>query len=354
MFPIGIRILKNNKLIYPVEFLTGVDSRSGEYVVKTKVEGDMIESTDVMVRTQCMAINGPVFERDIVEVNIDGELVVGTVRMDESVLSFYIEAQDRKITLESGMSGVFIIGFEEDEKVVQTTTSNEVVTDNTVDLEKKAAVQQVKTEDVEVVAEPALDKEEILAVEQVKEEQAKDIEGAIEETEKIEESEVVAVADKVEMADGSIDGQDVIVNISTSTNVKANKTMFVSAIVSDGEKVTVDGIVDGVSADAQLKVSAAVIAKLGNVKNVTIVSDDDYVISPFQRKFIEKWIKDDWIKSNGKKVQNSELWKTIFDMVRDKKVVWVAIKDIDGEPELLECKEAAIKKANEYELLENK
>ncbi len=54
--------------------------------------------------------------------------------------------------------------------------------------------------------------------------------------------------------------------------------------------------------------------------DITIYSDSTYVI-----KGITEWI-DNWIRKDWKKVKNVELWKELYDLVKDRDVKWEWVK----------------------------
>lgn len=73
----------------------------------------------------------------------------------------------------------------------------------------------------------------------------------------------------------------------------------------------------------------AVIAGLSQLKEpceVTVYSDSAYTVNAFNEKWLAGWIRSGWKKADGKPVQNSDLWKTLYDLVSYHKVTFVKVK----------------------------
>ncbi|MCR5656207.1 MAG: ribonuclease HI [Butyrivibrio sp.] len=70
---------------------------------------------------------------------------------------------------------------------------------------------------------------------------------------------------------------------------------------------------------------------------VEVVSDSKYVISAFNEKWIDSWIKKGWKKSDGKPVKNVELWKRLLEAAGVHDITWTWVKGHDGHPENERC-----------------
>ena len=73
---------------------------------------------------------------------------------------------------------------------------------------------------------------------------------------------------------------------------------------------------------------------IGEPCKIHVISDSQYVVNTFQKKWIDKWIKDDWThkvfdrKTKTSKVEpikNSDLWKRLIEAKKDHEVdfMWV-------------------------------
>jgi len=49
-----------------------------------------------------------------------------------------------------------------------------------------------------------------------------------------------------------------------------------------------------------------------NGYNLTIFSDSKYVINAVEKGWIESWAHADWVRTNGKELKNSDLWKRFY------------------------------------------
>lgn len=75
----------------------------------------------------------------------------------------------------------------------------------------------------------------------------------------------------------------------------------------------------------------AVISGIGALKepcNLKIYSDSAYVVNAFNEKWIDNWQKNNWVKSDKKKVENDDLWKLLLLQIKSKKhnVEFVKVK----------------------------
>ncbi len=64
---------------------------------------------------------------------------------------------------------------------------------------------------------------------------------------------------------------------------------------------------------------------------VEIYSDSAYVINAFEKNWIPNWIKRGWKTSQGKPVENQDLWKDLIPLVKDRKIIWKKVKGHSGD-----------------------
>ncbi|MEG1719445.1 MAG: ribonuclease HI [Clostridia bacterium] len=77
----------------------------------------------------------------------------------------------------------------------------------------------------------------------------------------------------------------------------------------------------------------AVIAGLEELKEpceVVLTSDSKYVLDPLRKGWLEKWEKNNWVKSDKKPVLNLALWKELLEEVRKHKMIYKWIKGHSG------------------------
>ena len=77
----------------------------------------------------------------------------------------------------------------------------------------------------------------------------------------------------------------------------------------------------------------AVIEALKNTpkaSTVEINSDSAYIINAFEQKWISNWKKRNWMNSQGKPVENQDLWKELISLEQERDVKWVKVKGHSG------------------------
>lgn len=64
----------------------------------------------------------------------------------------------------------------------------------------------------------------------------------------------------------------------------------------------------------------AVIAGLNEMKRfdvpIEIYSDSAYVVNTINNKWIDDWVKNGWLKKDGKTVKNQEIWMKLFELLK--------------------------------------
>ena len=69
-----------------------------------------------------------------------------------------------------------------------------------------------------------------------------------------------------------------------------------------------------------------------NGYNLTIFSDSKYVINAVEKGWIESWAHADWVRTNGKELKNSDLWKRFYPLMMMNKFDFVWVKGHNGHP----------------------
>ena len=72
----------------------------------------------------------------------------------------------------------------------------------------------------------------------------------------------------------------------------------------------------------------AVISALGALKercHVRIHSDSTYVVNAFQKGWLDNWQKRGWKTSDGKPVENQDLWRLLLIVVRKHEVEFIKV-----------------------------
>ena len=64
---------------------------------------------------------------------------------------------------------------------------------------------------------------------------------------------------------------------------------------------------------------------------ITLYSDSAYLVNAFKDNWIAKWLKNNWINSQGKPVLNKELWEQLIILQNKFQVQFVQIKRCSNE-----------------------
>jgi ribonuclease HI len=59
---------------------------------------------------------------------------------------------------------------------------------------------------------------------------------------------------------------------------------------------------------------------------VNLYSDSSYVINAFKEGWLEKWQKNNWLKSDKTPVENQELWKELLEVSKRHQINWIKVK----------------------------
>ena len=84
----------------------------------------------------------------------------------------------------------------------------------------------------------------------------------------------------------------------------------------------------------RMELTAVIEALKNTVKEsqVIIYSDSAYVINAFTQNWIRNWMRNGWKTSQGKPVENQDLWKALIPLVQERTVKWVKVKGHSGNP----------------------
>lgn len=86
----------------------------------------------------------------------------------------------------------------------------------------------------------------------------------------------------------------------------------------------------------------AVISALGKLKtacDVTVYSDSAYLVNAFNQHWIDNWKRRDWKNSEGKPVENQDLWKLLLLTIQRKghRITFFKVKGHADHPENIRC-----------------
>jgi ribonuclease HI len=64
-------------------------------------------------------------------------------------------------------------------------------------------------------------------------------------------------------------------------------------------------------------------------QNFTIYTDSKYLKNGITR-WIHKWQKNNWMRTKKKEVKNKELWKDLYELVKDRNIKWEWVEGHSG------------------------
>lgn len=62
---------------------------------------------------------------------------------------------------------------------------------------------------------------------------------------------------------------------------------------------------------------------------VEVISDSKYVLDPFNKGWLKKWVVNGWTNTSGA-VKNADLWKELLALTTDHVVTWTWVKGHSG------------------------
>jgi len=64
---------------------------------------------------------------------------------------------------------------------------------------------------------------------------------------------------------------------------------------------------------------------------VVVYSDSAYVINAFLQNWFQGWERRGWKNAKGDPVENQDLWKTLRQLVEERRVTWIKVKGHAGD-----------------------
>ncbi len=89
---------------------------------------------------------------------------------------------------------------------------------------------------------------------------------------------------------------------------------------------------------------------LNRSTNVTVVTDSRLIVDAFEKRWIDSWMANRWIKSDKTKVKNAELWAKIKGYTKDHKIKFQWVKGHSGHPENDRCDVLAVAETKKQNL----
>jgi ribonuclease HI len=83
---------------------------------------------------------------------------------------------------------------------------------------------------------------------------------------------------------------------------------------------------------------------------VWLYSDSRYLVDAVNLRWIESWLRRNWVKSNKEPVKNIDLWKEIVELRQRHQIKFIWVKGHNGIEENERCDELAMAAATEKNL----
>ena len=93
----------------------------------------------------------------------------------------------------------------------------------------------------------------------------------------------------------------------------------------------------------------AVIAALTTIKSpakIELISDSQYVINALSKGWAKAWKKNGWMKSDGKRAQNTDLWETLLQLTQKHQMTYTWVKGHASNPYNNRCDAIAVEESH--------
>lgn len=93
----------------------------------------------------------------------------------------------------------------------------------------------------------------------------------------------------------------------------------------DGRKFS-GGDISTTNNRMELKAAIEALKNIPVGSEVKLYSDSAYLVNAFLQNWLRNWTINGWITSQGKPVENQDLWKELLPLVQGRKVEWIKVK----------------------------
>lgn len=101
----------------------------------------------------------------------------------------------------------------------------------------------------------------------------------------------------------------------------------------------------------ELMAAIAGLEALNRSCEVDLYSDSKYLVDAFNQKWIDSWVRNNWVRPKTGPVKNSDLWKRLLAAMNPHKVTFHWVKGHDGHPGNERCDRLATSAADGGDLL---
>ncbi|MGE5558036.1 MAG: ribonuclease HI [Bacillota bacterium] len=89
----------------------------------------------------------------------------------------------------------------------------------------------------------------------------------------------------------------------------------------------------------RMELTAAIngLSALNRPCRVKIYSDSAYLVNAFQKGWIDKWMRNNWLAAGGQPVENRDLWEILLSLTRKNEVKWIKVSGHSGDKYNARC-----------------
>ncbi|MGB9779372.1 ribonuclease HI [Caldanaerobacter sp.] len=123
--------------------------------------------------------------------------------------------------------------------------------------------------------------------------------------------------------------KDEIVEIYTDGACSGNPGPggWAAVLIYKGVKKEISGYEENTTNNRmELKAAIEGLKALKRPSKVNLYSDSSYLINAFNEGWIERWQKNNWLKSDKTPVENQDLWKELLEVSKPHQINWIKVK----------------------------
>lgn len=135
-------------------------------------------------------------------------------------------------------------------------------------------------------------------------------------------------------------GYGTIISCTKKDGTIAEKELSCGYLLTTNNRMELLGVIAGLEA---LKYGC----------EVDVYTDSSYVVNAFNQKWVDGWIRKNWVREKNKPVLNKDLWLRLLDAMKMHKVSFTWVKGHAGHRYNERCDKLATKAADGDNLLED-
>ncbi len=367
---IGYRLWykEEQEMIYPVKLSIKLDMNQDNVLFVTRNNKNNVLSSIYMSITAFRAVNGPIYEQDI----ITNGKITGVVVVDDITGGYAIcfkDAEDVKINIHK-LGTVKIIGniyentelvdkclYNEEAKKIYQSSENTLASVHSKEEFKEESVVsgfEMKEDDehlspdeekpaatdlfsglsspdipVEVIDEP-----DILPPEPVSQPDFDEPEDSIADVEiediNAEDTFIVSTIDS-EQIPSIPDRIDIFLCIYTNKSKKSGAYSYETFVNNESVMTFAKYISNSDHVKTPLIAFLDIMKHLNYKGDINIYCNSNFLIAPFEKEMIYKWHDNAWKKNDGSIVSYKEYWEQAYDFAEENNISWHLMADVNKD-----------------------